>query len=242
MTFRFLAHLPLLLLCFSVGRGSAGAQQPATAGNAVSGPGTAATVTYQFERPGLSVPRFKIVVHEDGTGSYEGDEVPSSADGAGSASTGATAHIKQEISLTQANTAKIFKAARAQKYFAATCSSRAKNVADTGAKMLSYEGADGKGSCSFNFSENKDVIMLAELFFGISQTLEEGRKLEFKHRYDHLGLDAELDSLTKESDAAQAVELGTIAPILRKLASDTELMERVRLRAAKLLDRAAAGR
>lgn len=203
-----------------------------------------ATVTFQFERPGLAVPRFRMVVREDGTGRYEADEVLTGAQAgeAQSVAAGPSAHVEREIALTPATTAKILKTARSERYFQSACASKAKNIADTGVKMLSYEGRDGRGSCTYNYTENKGIAMLTELFQGVATTLDEGRKLEFKRRYDRLGLDAELDVLTQASESGRALELGTITPLLEKLASDTEMMQRVRLRSAKLLDRAADGR
>lgn len=199
-----------------------------------------AEVSYQMVREGLAVPRFKIVVREDGSGRYSGEEVVGEAVGGEEPAT--KSHVEREISIGATTTAKIFKAARAERMFNIACASRAKNIADTGAKMLSYSGPDGKGACEYNYSENKDVVMLTDLFLGIGTTIEEGRKLEFKRRFDHLGLDAELDTLTQSNEAGRAVELGTIVPVLRELAGDTELMQRVRLRAAKLLDRASEGK
>ncbi len=198
-----------------------------------------ATVTYRFERTGLSVPRFRIAVREDGTGSYQAEEI---VGGGGTAPPAPLSHVERAIAITPASTAKIFKVARAERYFQAACASKAKNIADTGAKTLSYEGPDGRGSCSYNYTEDKNVVMLTDLFLGMGTTLDEGRKIEFKRRYDRLGLDAELDVLTQANDAGRAVELGMIAPLLRQLVDDTEMMQRVRLRAAKLLDRAGDGR
>lgn len=203
-----------------------------------------ATVTYRFERAGLSVPRFRMSVREDGTGRYEAEEVAASTQtGEGQVVVaGPSSHVEREIALTPATTAKIFKTARAEKLFGTACASKAKNIADTGVKTLRYEGPDGSGSCTYNYTENKGIAMLTELFTGIATTLDEGRKLEFKRRYDRLGLDAELDVLEQASESGRAVELGTIASLLRELAGDTEMMQRVRLRSTKLLDRVGDGR
>ncbi len=246
------------LLCLIVGvfTGPAGGQERAAVPNepaaASAATGGRATVTYQFERPGLVVPRFQVLVREDGTGRYEAEEatsgLPGTQTGEGQAGTGqtgaagASSHVKREIMISPATTAKIFKAARAERFFGIACASKAKNIADTGTKTLIYEGPDGRGSCTYNYTEKKEISMLTDLFLGIATTLDEGRKLEFKRRYDRLGLDAELDVLSQASESGRAVELGTIAPLLRELAGDTEMMQRVRLRSAKLLDRAADGR
>jgi hypothetical protein len=73
---------------------------------------------------------------------------------------------------------------------------------------------------------------------GIAYTLDEGRRLEFLHRYDRLGLDAEMITLSQEVDAGRALELGTIAPTLAAIADDTAVLQRVRLRATRMLEQA----
>jgi hypothetical protein len=116
------------------------------------------------------------------------------------------------------------------------CAAKMKNIADTGMKTLKYTGRDGDGQCVYNYTEVKPVIALTEIFLSTATTIEMGRKLDFKRRFDRLGLDAEMITLGNLLDAHQASEVGTIAPTLRAIANDTELMQRVRLRAAKLLE------
>ena len=66
-------------------------------------------------------------------------------------------HIDRPITLSPATVAKIFKQARALDHFNVACDSKAKNIANTGKKTLSYVGADGQGSCVYNYSDNKNV-------------------------------------------------------------------------------------
>ncbi len=70
--------------------------------------------------------------------------------------------------------------------------------------------------------------------------MDEGRKLEFLHRYDRLGLDAEMISFGQELTAGRALELGSISPTLAAIADDTAVIQRVRLRAQKMLEQVAA--
>jgi hypothetical protein len=95
--------------------------------------------------------------------------------------------------------------------------------------------------CVYNYSENKIVQSLTDIFLGIASTLDEGRKLEFLHRYDRLGLDAEINSFADEVKEGRAIELGTISPTLAAIADDTAVIQRVRLRAAKMLESTAEG-
>jgi hypothetical protein len=194
-------------------------------------------VSFQFERAGLPVPRYTLEIHEDGTGRYQADEaatVPSQSSSAVQYVGGK--HIDRAIVLSPATVAKIFKQARSLDRFNVACDSKAKNIANTGKKTLTYAGPDGRGSCEYNYSDNKNVTALTDILLAIAFTLDEGRRLEFLHRFDRLGLDAEISSLAREEKEGRALELGTIAPTLTAIASDTALMQRVRLQAGKLLE------
>ena len=198
-----------------------------------------AEISFQFDRTGLPVPRFTLSLHEDGTGTYKADqaEIPATP----TAMRGQAAQrIDRSVNLTPGTVTKIFKTARALNYFNVECASKAKNIADTGKKTLTYTGADGSGSCTYNYSENKSVDTLTNSFLGIAYTLDEGRRLDFLHRYDRLGLDAEMITLGKELEAGRALELGNISPVLAAIVDDTAVIQRVRLRAQKMLEQAAA--
>jgi hypothetical protein len=202
--------------------------------------GTQGQVSFQFERVGLAVPRYTVEIHEDGTGRYQADEAEATSNQSNQSSSAVKyvggKHIDRPMTVSLATTAKIFKMARSLDKFNIACASKAKNIADTGKKTLSYAGADGRGSCVYNYSENKNVSALTDMFVAIAFTMDEGRRLEFFHRYDRLGLDAEMASLAHEMEEGRAMELGTIAPALGAIAGDTALMQRVRLRAAKMLE------
>ena len=194
-------------------------------------------VSFQFERAGVPVPRYSLEIHEDGTGRYQADEsasVPSPSSSAAQYVGGK--HIDRPITLSPATVAKIFKQARALDHFNVACDSKAKNIANTGKKTLSYVGPDGQGSCVYNYSDNKSVAALSDMFLAIAFTMDEGRRLEFFHRYDRLGLDSEMSSLTHEAAEGRALELGTIAPTLESIEKDTAVIQRVRLQAEKLLE------
>jgi hypothetical protein len=194
-------------------------------------------VSFNFERPGLQVPKYTIVVHQDGTGTYKGEEAPvsggASAMGVRGTSPGRTIDRPMKFAPSTADT--IFKTARSLDYFNITCPSKAKNVADTGKKTLTYTGPDGHGSCTYNYSENKSVTQLTEMFQAIAFTMDEGRKLDFLHRYDRLGLYSEMDTLMHEVEEKRAMELENITSSLTAIVADEALIQRVREKAAKLL-------
>jgi hypothetical protein len=200
---------------------------------------SAAEVSFQFDRKGLPVPQFTLRIREDGTGRYEADqgEIPATPN---SMRGQAAQHIDRPINLTSATVTKIFKGARSLNHFNIECASKLKNIADTGKKTLTYTGADGSGSCIYNYSEIKPVDTLTNEFLAIAYTIDEGRRLDFLHRYDRLGLDAEMITFGQEYDAGRALELGTITPTLAAIAGDNALIQRVRLKAQKMLEQIAA--
>jgi hypothetical protein len=223
-------HL-VLLIGLTVGLSTRSLSQMASTVAAATA--TQPEVTFQFERPGLPVPKFTVVVHEDGTGSYRGEEAPVSGGAGGSPTPGRS--IDRPIKLSSQTAETIFKTARSLDYFNIPCASKAKNIADTGKKTLSYNGSDGHGSCLYNYSENKSVTQLTDTFQALAFTMDEGRRLDFLHRYDRLGLYSEMDTLIHEIEEKRAIEIGNIAPALTSIVADEQLMQRVREKAAKLL-------
>jgi hypothetical protein len=197
-------------------------------------PATPATFTFQFDRPGLQVPRYSFEVHEDGTAIYHAEEVISTQPNAPVE----TKPIDRRLTITHTTVDTIFKTARALDHFNITCESTAKNVAKTGNKTLIYKAADGTGQCTYNYSENKDVQLLSNLFQSLAYTLDEGRRLDFLHRFDRLGLDAETSNLVKAVADHRAIEIGTISASLQSIADDIAIMQRVRQRVATLLEQA----
>lgn len=230
MPHRVASCIALLMLCASTVPLRAQNAPPAAAPASPARP----QVSFSFDRKGLPVPTYQVIVSDDATGVYQGQEIPQSS-GRGGAADLPPQGFHRPITLTPATTARIFALTRQLKYFNLACASKAKNVADTGTKILAYTGPDGSGSCTYNYTENKDVQLLTDIFQGITETMDEGRELDRLHRYDRLGLDAAMTFLTQEVSAGRALEVGTIAASLRSIAADSDVMERVRTRAGALL-------
>jgi hypothetical protein len=152
------------------------------------------------------------------------------------------ASTNRPVTVSHGTTARLFEKVRSTNRLHSGCESRQKNIANTGAKTITYTGPDGTGTCTFNYTENKAIASVTETFQAIAQTLDEGRNLELKHRYDRLGLDRELAALADAVHDGRAVEIATIAPVLESLMNDSQVMERVRKRAAGLLEASANGR
>ena len=243
--FRALLNLCLLALLLLSIPTTAQAQQPAGQpdppwmekyGPPLPPPPNAISVSFSFERPGLRVPRYSLQLWEDGTGQYRGEQLPFSVGPADTPPSPQSFEVKY-FRASPATASKIFALARSLNFFNVSCASTAKNVADTGKKTLTYTDTMGgvSGSCEYNNTENKDLQTLTDILQGIAETLDEGRKFDYLHRYDRLGLDAEMESFTREVADGHAIELQTIADTLHSIADDPEVMQRVRTRANALL-------
>lgn len=195
-------------------------------------------VSFAFDRPGLPVPRYTVTVLDSGDTVYEGEEAGPAApktvsDAPDAAVSGRP--FKLAVKLSPATTKRIFSTAKSLKGFNLDCGSHLKNIADTGKKTLSFAGPDSRGECTYNYSDNKSVTLLTDTFLGITDTMDQGRRLDHLHRYDRLGLDAAITSLAEQVTEGRALELGTIAETLRSIAGDANVMQRVRVKASQLL-------
>jgi hypothetical protein len=139
------------------------------------------------------------------------------------------------IQLTATTTQRVFKAARDKKFFATACDSGDAKVAFTGKKLLTYEGPDGHGACTYIYSRDQQIQWITTEMQGVAVTLEEGRRLELQHEHGRLSLDAELETLENMVQNGQAAELGNIAPILIAIVKDDSVLERAQKRARHLL-------
>ena len=200
------------------------------------------SLTFSLERGGLPVPSYSFVLGTDGAATYQvayPAETPKYSPYAAAAATAPPTNVTMHVMLSPATTAMLFDKVRGTDGFRRPCASKAKHIADTGVKTLTYVSGTGTATCTYNYTEEKSIAALTTSFESIALTLDEGRKLEAKHRFDRLSLDPESDYLVKAVKAGNATELGTIAPVLQSLVDDPQVLERVRQRAAELLAQAA---
>ena len=180
---------------------------------------------FGFEQAAQVVSRYEFNVYENGAGVYL------------ERATGESAQKPDAgIRVSPATLATIFAAKDAVS--ADRCGTKMKNVADTGAKTLEYFAGGVKSSCVFHYSDDAKVRDAAEAFMAMAETLQMGERLAHERRFDRLGLDATLDSLIDEVKGGRAIEVQNIAPVLQGIVGDERLMERVRSKAAHLMESA----
>lgn len=161
---------------------------------------------------------WSIDVREDGSGTYrEQGDVPAQA----------AIHISQPmLQKLEAGSAAVE---------ANTCETKLKNIAQTGMKTISYARDAVQASCTFNYSDDAALNDTANAFLAIATTMQYGARLKHEHRFDHLGLSAEMDSLVEAVKGGRAIELANIAAVLQSLVDDEEVIASVRRRAQALI-------
>ena len=203
------------------------AQQPATAAptSVAQGP----TVTYTFSwLQGVPWTSYSIAVKSDGKTHFSGVPHPDDQNAD-------TDPYEQDFTMWESTRQKAFELTQKLNYFQGNFDAHLKNIAQTGSKTLEYQSPQVHGSSTFNYSQDPNVQALSKIFIGIATTVDYGRKLAFQYRFDKLGMDQRLKELQELANSHDVEELHIIAPILRKIANDPNLMNISRQTAAKLI-------
>lgn len=187
--------------------------------------------TADFTNPNVSPSHWVLTLRRDGSGHFHAE---GTRDGAGKKTGIEVSDEDRDIQLSKDFTSKVFTLAQQHNWFSQNCESRAK-VAFQGWKKISYSGPEGQGSCTFNYSQDKQIQAFGESLIGVAETLHEGARLELLLQHDRLGLDREMEYISDSAKDGRLREIVAIREILQRLAQDDELLERVRKRARNLL-------
>ena len=145
---------------------------------------------------------------------------------------------KTEFTVSAASRDKLFGYASEANYFDGDFTFKKHTVASTGKKTLTYTDPTRHFNTTFDYTENQAVQETASIFQGISNTIESGRKLQFKHRFDKLGLEDELKGMESAAENHDLAELQLIAPTLESIVEDVSVLNIARQRAKRLLAKA----
>ncbi len=199
-------------------------------GTVISGP----AVVVEFTNPSLSPPHWTMTLHPDGSGHFRsemGAAPPSERDEM------RVPNVSRDFQVTPKFAASVFETAERHNWFNEPCESHMK-VAFQGWKKFSYSGPEGQGSCTFNYSKDKQIQDLGDSMQAVAETLLEGVRLEMLLEHDPLGLDKEIEALVEAAQDGRAQQICAIRGILERLAKDDDVMVLVRKRAKLLLARA----
>ncbi len=189
-------------------------------------------VQVDFSNPALSPPQWTLVLHIDGSGHFRSQM--GNPPKAGLKEIEAP-NIDRDIELSKEFASHVFAAAQRHKWFNLPCESHLK-VAFEGWKTFTYDGPSSHGSCTFNYSRDREIQSLGDSMQAVAQTILEGARLEILLQHDRLGLDQEMEFLTEAVQDGRAQQVCAIRDILERLAGDDDVLERVRKRARSLLD------
>ena len=192
------------------------------------------SLTFTLDRTGAAAMHYSVQLDEaTGKGLYRGS---ASGTGGVSAESGAGADAGQPIAAPAVVVGKMFAAVPLVK--SNRCDSHRKGIAQTGAKRLRLVQGEVNAECSYNYSDDDRVNAATAVFQALAETMQYGDRLRAKLRFDRLGLDAEMDGLQAALTDGRALQVGNIAPALQSVANDDRVMERVRRKAAHLLETA----
>ena len=143
-----------------------------------------------------------------------------------------------EFTISRDRCDKLFRYAGEANYFQGDFTFKKHAVASTGKKTLTYADASRHFNTTYDYSEHKAIEEITDIFIGISNTIEHGRKLQFLRRFDKLGLEAELKAMEEAAENHNLVEMQLIAPMLESIAKDAAILHIARQRAQRLLAKA----
>jgi hypothetical protein len=204
--------------------------------HAQTGFAPSAEVTIEFTNPGVSPSHWILTLHPDGSGHFHSERGnpaganPKAMD---------VPEVDRDIQLQPGFAASAFETARQNKWFKVQCESH-QRVAFEGWKKLSYSGPEGQGSCTFNYSHEKEIQALGDSLLGVEETLTEGARLEMLLEHDRLGLDQEMQAICERAKDGRMQQIFAIREILERLSNDGEVLDRVKKRAKELLAQAGA--
>jgi len=192
---------------------------------------TPPTIVFTLSFPGATPPFFNIAIEDTGLAEYK-----------------STPDLKNqgdpyEVKFTASDLARtrLFELARQLNFFQGNYDYSKSKVAFTGTKTLTFKNGTDEHTTNYNWSQSPQIQEITLTFQNISNTIEMGRQLADKYRYDKLGVDAILSTMEQEAKENHLAELQILQPILSRMAKDPGLMNISRRRAEFLLSKMPPG-
>lgn len=207
-----------------------------------AGPSSPAIVSFTLDFPQSTPAHYSIRVDASGEASYTSGvaQTASHQDSDSETTSDADQPYQYSFTVSPATRERIFDLAARANYFSGDINYTKHNIANTGAKILTYKDAQRSTEAKYNYTTNPTVQQLTALFQGLSSTLEYGRRLEEAYHYQKLALDEQLKGMEEQANQNVLVEVEAVAPILTKIAADPSVMNVTRARAQRLLAKAGA--
>ena len=187
-----------------------------------------ANISFSLDFPQSIPDHYVISVSSDGHASYDstGKLTPDSEPGD---------PFHADFVLSSASCKRIFDLAAKAQYFKGKVDSGKRNIASTGAKVLTYTSGDSHNRAEYNYSPVPAVQEITAYFQSISTTLEFGRRLDFYYHHQKLALEDELKRMEEMAKDKNLEEIQAVAPMLQQIAADKSVLNVSRARAQRLL-------
>jgi hypothetical protein len=189
---------------------------------------SAATVQFTLDFPGANPSHYEISIAADGRGSY-------SSNGKLNEQSEASDPAPLTFTLSEKTRSRVFELAQRAHYFEGKVDSGRKNLANTGAKTLSYKDESRNSKATYNYSPVPAVQELTGIFQSLSTTLEYGRRLSYFHKYEKLALEEDLKRMEQLQRENTLGDTQAIAAVLKQIADDQSVITVTRSRALRLL-------
>lgn len=190
--------------------------------------GASPSVSFALDFPNSNPSHYEITITKDGRGSYN-------SNGQLSSESEPADPVVLQFAVSDKVRDQVFDLAQRSHYFAGNIDSGRKNLANTGAKTLTYKDGEHNSSATYNYSLIVPVQQLTDIFQSLSTTLEFGRRLTYFHKYQKLALDAELKNMQEMQRDKTLGDVQVIAQTLNDIANDKTVMNVSRSRAMRLL-------
>jgi hypothetical protein len=188
-------------------------------------------IHFTFDHPELAIAHYELDIDANGKAHYEsrikGQEKGTTEDG-----------MTRDFTLSAETRDRLFALIKAANNLDGTFDYTKHKIAFTGTKTITFTDIDGTHTAKLVWTENPTVTQLTDLLQGVSGTLEEEPVLQRLRKYDPLGLNLELAKMEKMANSGWLRELNLIAPTLKDIASDGNIMGMARKRAERLLQKA----
>lgn len=184
-------------------------------------------ISFTLDFPASSPPFYNIGIDSTGRAEYKSTPLPKNQ--------GDPYEIK--FLASDSTRTRIFELAQQLNYFQGSFDYTKAKVAFTGTKTLVFKNGAEEHQTSYNWSENPQIQEITSLFQGIAETMNMGRQLEDKYRFDKLGVDAILKLIDSDAKENRLSELQVLQPILTRISKDPSMMNISRRLAESLLAR-----
>jgi len=172
-----------------------------------------------------SVPEYTaLTVSEAGEAHYEGRALHEQAEA-------------EAFLLPAAMVARLFTLVAELNYFRQLTLESSRRIASLGEKTFRYQKGEAQFEVRFNYTENSTAVTLLDLCERIARGRYLIAQLQFKLKYDRLGVLSALREFEHSLNSGELIYLEQFGPVLTRIANDPNVLRLAQTRAKALLAR-----